>query len=363
MTRHNPIQTEPASHRLLREAGPSMQDPRTAPLTRYRPASARGTATSTQRSGAARALCQELPWQAEVSRDSRLFADRPLRQAAVLVPIVLRSSPTVLLTRRADQLSSHSGQIAFPGGKVDESDADAIAASCARPRRRSDSRRAGSRCSAPLPEYLTGSAYRITPVVGLVQPAAEFRPNPHEVADLFEVPLSFLMDPAHHQRRAMDWQGQRHEWFAMPYADGGIERFIWGRRQHVAQPDSFLAPDAHVTGPGLAPVSSRHEFLRHFLRPAAEQARPLSRDNPGAPRRRPGGAGSAAASTAGRAWLAGLVRRRTGAGLAGRAGALAVLPFSDLLVFALDGGRAVPDAGIPPVQSPFHRDQAGARGG
>ena len=71
-------------------------------------------------------------------------------------------------------------------------------------------------------------AYRITPVVGLVQPAAEFRPNPHEVADLFEVPLSFLMDPAHHQRRAMDWQGQRHEWFAMPYADGGIERFIWG---------------------------------------------------------------------------------------------------------------------------------------
>lgn len=168
------------------------------------------------------------PWTPELSRDTRLFADRPLRQAAVLVPIVMRSSPTVLLTRRADQLSSHSGQIAFPGGKVDETDADAAAAAL---REAAEEVGLASRwveVLGVLPDYLTGSAYRITPVVALVHPAAEFSPNPHEVADLFEVPLAFLMNPAHHQRHAADWQGHRHEWFAMPYDDAGTERFIWG---------------------------------------------------------------------------------------------------------------------------------------
>ena len=205
-----------------------MQDPRTAPLLgtdRHLPAVPRHRLSA---AALHERFARELPWQADVSRDSRLFADRPLRQAAVLVPIVLRSSPTVLLTRRADQLSSHSGQIAFPGGKVDESDADATAAALREAEEEVGLAPRWVEVLGALPEYLTGSAYRITPVVGLVQPAAEFRPNPHEVADLFEVPLSFLMDPAHHQRRAMDWQGQRHEWFAMPYADGGIERFIWG---------------------------------------------------------------------------------------------------------------------------------------
>ena len=79
-----------------------------------------------------------------------------------------------------------------------------------------------------LPDYLTGSAFRITPVVALVRPDYEPRPNPHEVADLFEVPLAFLMDPAHHRRQALDWEGRRHEWFAMPYLQDGAERYIWG---------------------------------------------------------------------------------------------------------------------------------------
>ncbi|MYZ50988.1 CoA pyrophosphatase [Malikia spinosa] len=79
-----------------------------------------------------------------------------------------------------------------------------------------------------LPDYLTGSAFRITPVVALVRPDYEPRPNPHEVADLFEVPLAFLMDPAHHRRQGLDWEGRRHEWFAMPYLQDGAERYIWG---------------------------------------------------------------------------------------------------------------------------------------
>lgn len=205
-----------------------MLDPRTAPLIgidRHLPA-----VPLQNLSGQAlrERFARKLPWQAELMRDDRLLGDRPLRQAAVLVPIMLRASPTVLLTRRTDHLASHSGQIAFPGGKVDEADADAAAAALREAEEEVGLSPRWVELIGTLPEYLTGSAYRITPVIGLVDPAAEFSPNPDEVADLFEVPLDFLMDPAHHQRHAMDWQGHRREWLAMPYDDSGTERFIWG---------------------------------------------------------------------------------------------------------------------------------------
>ena len=205
-----------------------MLDPRTAPLSgidRHLPA-----VPLQNLSGQAlrERFARKLPWQAELMRDDRLLGDRPLRQAAVLVPIMLRASPTVLLTRRTDHLASHSGQIAFPGGKVDEADADAAAAALREAEEEVGLSPRWVELIGTLPEYLTGSAYRITPVIGLVDPAAEFSPNPDEVADLFEVPLDFLMDPAHHQRHAMDWQGHRREWLAMPYDDSGTERFIWG---------------------------------------------------------------------------------------------------------------------------------------
>ena len=79
-----------------------------------------------------------------------------------------------------------------------------------------------------LPIYVTGTAFNITPVVALVQPQPSYFPNPGEVADLFEVPLSFLLNPAHHERHAMQWQGVDREWFAMPYQDGERQRYIWG---------------------------------------------------------------------------------------------------------------------------------------
>ena len=168
------------------------------------------------------------PWVPELARDPRRFDPRPLRRAAVLVPIVLREPLTVLLTRRTDQLASHSGQIAFPGGKIDPTDADAVAAALREAEEEIGLTPDRVEVLGALPDYLTGSAYCVTPVVALVRPGAALRPNPHEVADVFEVPLAFLMDPANHRRHAGDWQGQRVEWLAMPYDETGVERFIWG---------------------------------------------------------------------------------------------------------------------------------------
>jgi 8-oxo-dGTP pyrophosphatase MutT (NUDIX family) len=79
-----------------------------------------------------------------------------------------------------------------------------------------------------LPEYVTGTAFVVTPVVALVEPGFELRPNPHEVADVFEVPLAFLMDPRNHHRHEAMWRGELRQWYAMPYQDGDVERFIWG---------------------------------------------------------------------------------------------------------------------------------------
>lgn len=166
-------------------------------------------------------------WQPEVLREKR-FMDRPSADAAVLVPIVLREQPTVLLTQRSAGLSTHSGQVAFPGGKRDPDDisAEATALREAHEEIGLDARHV--EVLGRLPTYVTGSAFVITPVVALVQPPPRYFPNPGEVEELFEVPLSFLLNPAHHERHALLWQGVEREWFAMPYQDGAHQRYIWG---------------------------------------------------------------------------------------------------------------------------------------
>ena len=166
-------------------------------------------------------------WHPEEMTEKRFMAREPL-DAAVLVPIVLREQPTVLLTVRSAKLSTHSGQVAFPGGKRDPQDVSAEATALREAHEEVGLAPANVEVLGRLPVYKTGSAFNITPVVALVKPQPAYFPNPGEVADLFEVPLSFLLNPAHHERRAMEWQGINREWFAMPYQDGAQQRYIWG---------------------------------------------------------------------------------------------------------------------------------------
>lgn len=162
-------------------------------------------------------------WQPEF-REEPPYAERQTKHAAVLVPIVMRDVPTVLLTQRTAHLSTHSGQIAFPGGKVDESDADVAATALREAQEEVGLLRQFVEVVGHLPVYTTGSAFVITPVVALLTPGFVITPNADEVADVFEVPLAFLMNPANHRRHVIDAGGFKREWLSMPYED----RFIWG---------------------------------------------------------------------------------------------------------------------------------------
>lgn len=171
-------------------------------------------------------------WTPEVTRERR-FTERPPAAAAVLVPVVRRPEPTVLLTQRTHQLSTHSGQVAFPGGKVDDADVDVVAAALREAEEEVGLSPKQVEVLGTLPVYVTGTAFWVTPVVALVDPDLHLRINHDEVAQVFEVPLAYLMNPAHHQRHRLEWQGQTREWFSMPYLDHASaqrpsERFIWG---------------------------------------------------------------------------------------------------------------------------------------
>lgn len=166
-------------------------------------------------------------WEPEVRAEPR-FTQRKPAQAAVLLPLVDRPEPTLLLTLRTSHLAHHSGQIAFPGGKVDPTDIDVVDAALREAEEEVGLTRDFVQVLGTLPIYTTGTAFVITPVVALVRPGFTLTPNAGEVADVFEVPLSFLLDPANHRRHAFEFEGLRREWFSMPWQDAGTERYIWG---------------------------------------------------------------------------------------------------------------------------------------
>lgn len=146
------------------------------------------------------------------------------KPAAVLIPVIERAEPMVLLTQRTADLPSHPGQISFPGGKIDDTDADPLAAAI---RESQEEIGLDPKLVDPigyLDIYLTFSGFRILPAVARVTPGYSLVLNTGEVAEAFEVPLAFLMTPANHQFLTRDWKGIQRQYYAMPYQ----QRYIWG---------------------------------------------------------------------------------------------------------------------------------------
>lgn len=148
-----------------------------------------------------------------------------VRDAAVLVPLVQRDDGlTVLLTQRTAHLSAHAGQISFPGGAVEETDPDHLAAAL---RETEEEIGLGAQLIdvlGRLDTYVIRTGFRVTPYVGLIQPPFDLRPAPEEVADVFEVPLDFILHPDNPQRHSRLYQGQQRHYLVFPYED----RYIWG---------------------------------------------------------------------------------------------------------------------------------------
>jgi len=147
------------------------------------------------------------------------------RPASVLVPLVRREPGlTVLLTQRTEDMPSHAGQIAFPGGRRQAEDVDAIATALRETEEEVGLTRDFIEVIGPVDQYRTGTGYEITPIVGMVTPGFTPRADPREVADVFEVPLAHFLDERNHRIDSRVWQGRERRYYAMPYG----ERYIWG---------------------------------------------------------------------------------------------------------------------------------------
>jgi 8-oxo-dGTP pyrophosphatase MutT (NUDIX family) len=175
------------------------------------------------------------PFTPELAGDGRpFFTERAPRHAAVLVPLVDRPEGlTVLLTRRTEHLRDHAGQISFPGGGSESHDDSAAATALREAEEEVGLARGLVSVAGELPVYHTVTGFRVTPVVALVRPTFELTLDDFEVAEAFEVPLSFLMTPAHHRRHVFTYEGGQRQFLSMPWSGIGAdgqprEYFIWG---------------------------------------------------------------------------------------------------------------------------------------
>src|ERR1700738_5135450 len=150
--------------------------------------------------------------------------EQPVRPAAVLIPVVDHPEPTVLLTQRAAHLNDHAGQISFPGGKIDATDASPLEAALREAEEEIGLDREFIDPIGYLDLYATGFGFRILPTVARIKPGFKLRISEAEVDDAFEVPLAFLMDPANHQLHRQEFRGMERTYYAMPFA----QHYIWG---------------------------------------------------------------------------------------------------------------------------------------
>ena len=172
-------------------------------------------------------FAQGADWVPEYRHEPRM-SDRSLTPASVLIGLVMRERPTVLLTQRTAHLSSHSGQVAFPGGKADPDDAGPVATALREAQEEVGLSAEFVQVIGSLPSYTTGSQFVVTPVIALLDPQLVLTANAFEVESIFEVPLDFLMNPAHHRRHHWSTPTGERYWLSMPYHDGPHERYIWG---------------------------------------------------------------------------------------------------------------------------------------
>ena len=150
--------------------------------------------------------------------------EQPVRPAAVLIPVVDHPQPTVLLTQRSPHLNNHAGQISFPGGKIDATDASPLDAALREAEEEVGLARDFVEPIGYLDLYGTAFGFRILPTVARVKPGFKLNINASEVDDAFEVPLAFLMNPENHQIHSKEFRGMERSYYAMPFA----ERYIWG---------------------------------------------------------------------------------------------------------------------------------------
>jgi 8-oxo-dGTP pyrophosphatase MutT (NUDIX family) len=169
-------------------------------------------------------LKRTLPASA-VYGDDGTGRDAAATVAAVLVPIIAHPGGlTVLFTQRTAHLKAHSGQVSFPGGRAEAGDASPEETALRESEEEIGLPRERVEVLARLPEYFTRTGFRVTPVIGLIEPPLALKPDPGEVEAVFEVPLAFLLDARNHQRHTREFQGRSVGYYAMPYGD----RNIWG---------------------------------------------------------------------------------------------------------------------------------------